>query len=249
MQIITHISKEHERSLIKNYQEYNSQEAIEELLESHGAYIQYSVSKFYKNINKSVEFEDLLQQAKIGMLKAAKQFDLNKKSINPTKENSKPQYLRFLTYAHSWILAEMQTLWHHSHTVHIPAHTLRMIHFKLSADGPQNDLRKKNAKLAMNAESLDAIKHAAENIYSSTKMQDPTFEEAIKYIYSPNTINAISKLNDIDWKIFKMKTGVEDGFKHSYPDISRVLNLPIIEVDKRFKKAKRVLVKYTKRTM
>lgn len=259
---IKFITKTEERNLIKEYQENNSSEAIEQLLEAHEQYINHCVFKFYKSINKVVEIEDLTQHAKIGLIKAAKQFDLEKKCINPTKENSSPKYLRFLTYAHSWILHEMQSAWYHGYTMHIPAHILRSMQFEKSQLIGENKDNKKTAKLAMNIKPMSAViissdkKNHKNDLINMThlydnndkvEIQDPTFDEGIKNIFSPSMMTIISKMNKINWEIFKMKAGLEDGLKISYREIAQHFNMSEKEVMARYKKIKRELLEEIKK--
>ena len=253
-----HITKTEERELIRQYQQEGNNEALARLLEVHNPYVQQLCGKAHKNFNKIIEFEDLVQQARLGMLKAATLFDLNKVVTDENQPNY-GQPLRFLTYAHQWMIAQMQDAWHHGHIVHIPAHTLRDIHFKKIHEikDVKKQARMKLATLAMKPESYDAMIEDFRNENRSSnsfeissnqdgiKVQDPTFEESMKSVFSPNVSNAIKKLTPLEWEIFQAKTGL-DGFKQSISEIAIKLELDEKEVDKLFKRAKRILSKHIK---
>jgi RNA polymerase sigma factor (sigma-70 family) len=252
-----HITKEEERELIRQYQENKDNDALQRLLDVHNPYVQKLAGVSFKQFNKIIDFEDLVQQARLGLIKAAKQFDLEK---TVTDENS-PNYgghLRFLTYAHQWMIAQMQDAWHHAHAVHIPAHTLRAIHFK-SIQNPADlkaQARIKLATLAMKPESYDAMVENFRNKESGSsnsfeislnqngvRVQDPTFEEGMKELFSPNVTEAIKRLTESEWKIFQMKVGL-DGMKFPIIEIAKRMDMSVTEVDKQYKRAKRILTKY-----
>lgn len=254
-----HISRELERELIRDYQENGNNYALQELLEAHNPYVQQLASKAFTQFNKVVEFEDLVQQARLGFIRAAQEFDLTRLVDNEDSPNF-GQTLRFLTYAHTKINAQMQEAWHHAHPVHIPAHILRAIHFKkIDEKSPQTAKSLENkriAKIGMKGESLDALTEDFRNKEgrssnnfeiqyneNGVKIADPTFEDSIKEIFSPMVSSALKKLTSKEIKIFNMRTGLEDGKKYSIEDISERLQLDVTDVDKTFKKAKRVLVK------
>jgi RNA polymerase sigma factor (sigma-70 family) len=252
---ITHITKEEERELIRRFQNEDSMEALEQLLEAHNPYVQHLAAKSYKQFNKTVEFEDLMQQARMGFIKAAKQFDLNMVTTNANSPNV-GEHIRFLTYAHTRIIAQMQEAWHHAHPVHIPAHTLRAIHFNIEATNSKDEERKKLARLAMKSESYDAMLDDAKSkeghnssynelrLQNAITIQDPTFEDAVKNVWSPKMQRIISRLTPTEWNIFRMKMGVDDGYHYSISEISTEFNLTPKKVDKLFKRAKRIVFKY-----
>lgn len=249
-----HITKEQERELIRQYQQENCAEALEKLLVAHNPYVQHLAAKAYKQFNKVVEFEDLVQQARMGLIKAAKQFNLTMTAQDPKSPNY-GETLRFLTYAHQWIKAQMQDAWHHAHPVHIPAHTLREIHFNMESKGPKADERKKLARLAMKAESYDALLDDAKtkegrSSYSELSFNqnavlshDPTFEEGVKDVWSPAMQAIIARLTPEEWTIFRMKMGLDNGFRYPISEICKAVGLPFEQVDKLFKRAKRIVFK------
>lgn len=249
-----HITKDQERELIRKFQEENSSEALEQLIVAHNPYVQHLAAKAYKQFNKVVEFEDLVQQARMGLIKAAKQFDLEM-TIQDPKSPNYGDTLRFLTYAHKWIIAQMQDAWHHAHPVHIPAHTLRSIHFNMEPTTQKAEERKKLARLAMKSESYDALLDDAKSkegrsssynelsLQNGITVQDPTFEEGVKDVWSPAMQDIISKLTDTEWTIFRMKMGIDTGFRYPMSEICKTVGLPLEQVDKLFKRAKRIIFK------
>lgn len=249
----THITKDQERELIRQYQDEGSNEALEKLVNAHNPYVQHLAAKAYKQFNKVVEFEDLVQQARMGLIKAARQFDLEMTVQDPKSPNY-GDTLRFLTYAHKWIIAQMQDAWHHAHPVHIPAHTLRSIHFNMEPTTQKAEERKKLARLAMKAESYDALlddaksKETRSSSYNELSVQgitvqDPTFEEGVKDVWSPAMQAIISKLTEQEWTIFRMKMGLDTGFRYPLSEICKVVGLSPEQVDKSFKRAKRIIFK------
>lgn len=260
-----HIDRAKERELIELYQDESKDQqtrndALAILLDVHNPYVQHLAAKAFKQFNRVVEFEDLIQQARIGLIKAAMQFDLTKIVEDETSANF-GEPLRFLTYAHKWMIAQMQDAWHHAHAVHIPAHILRAIHFKKieekSALSPKAKTRMKLAKLAMNSESLDALtedfrnkENRSSNNFeiqfnqNGVRITDPTFEEGVANMFSPEVQKAIEKLTETEWIIFKMKAGLENGIKYPVSEIAKKLKLTADDVDKMFKRAKRILSKH-----
>ena len=250
------LERTEERELIKQYQTTGEIKHIETLLKEHTSYIYKVAAQQYQKFGKIVEFEDLLQEGKIGLIKAIKRFKLDMQSINPN-DNSIVINQRLLTYAHSYILSEMQTLFHKSNSTHIPVGTIRAIQFNVKNPGGNTEERKALAKRAMRAESLDvffnyghsgyfANIHASHERFRANTI-DPTFEESIAQIYSPQNQKAIKMLTNIEWKIVKMRLGLmegENGVTAKPPFIAEELNLTIEEVEKSFKKAKRILSKY-----
>jgi RNA polymerase sigma factor (sigma-70 family) len=213
--------------------------------------VQKVASKQYIKFGKIVEYEDLVQEGRIGLIKAIKKFNMKHTSINPTN-NSLVTNQSLLAYAHSWILAEMQNLYHRSHHAHIPAHTLRAIAFKVTNPGCNTEEVKNRAKLAMRVESLDFFRDNFErndhggNNYGhklSGDSMDPTFEESNQNIFAPAVQQAIKKLNPIEKQIIFMKYGVEDGPMAKTNFIASELNLDDKDVEKILKRAKRILSK------
>jgi len=251
-----YLGRMEERELINQYQKTGDIQYIETLLREHTSYIHKIAAQQYQKFGRIVEFEDLLQEGKIGLIKAITKFKLDMQSINPN-DNSVVINQRLLTYAHTKILSEMQTLFHKSNATHIPAHTIRAIHFNVKNPGCNTEERKTLAKRAMRAESLDSFfnyEHSGyfASIYTGNepkfrdKTIDPTFEQSITQIYSPQNQKAIQMLTDIEWKIVKMRLGLvegEDGVTAKSPFIAEELNLTVEEVEKSFKKAKRILSK------
>lgn len=254
-----HINRADERDYIERYQRLGDNDALQVLLDVHNPYVQHLAAKAFRQFNKVVEFEDLVQQARMGLIKAAQQFDLEKKVEDPESANF-GESLRFLTYAHRWMIAQMQDAWHHAHAVHIPAHTLRAIHFKKIEEkttlSPKAKDRMKLAKLAMKSESLDALKDAGvrnkenrtSNIFeiqfndNGVRMMDPTFDEGIANVYSPEVQKVIDKLDPVEWQVLKYRLGIEEP-KYPVPEIAKRLNLTTDEVDRLFKRAKRIMSK------
>jgi DNA-directed RNA polymerase sigma subunit (sigma70/sigma32) len=75
---------------------------------------------------------------------------------------------------------------------------------------------------------------------------DPTFDASIKHIYSPNNQKAISMLNDKEWQIVQMRLGLvegEEGMTSKPNFIAESLGMSIEEVEKSYKRAKRILWK------
>jgi RNA polymerase sigma factor (sigma-70 family) len=245
-----HLERARERELIKLYKETKNPEALEELIKAHTAYIQKIASQQYINFGKIVEYEDLIQEGKIGLIKAINKFNIEHISINPN-DNSVVLNQALLTYAHAWILSEMQNLYHRSHPAHIPAHTLRAIAFDVSNPGCNTEARKARAKLAMRAESLDAFTDHSDGEKTSDRYGfqftgnsvDPTFEESNNYILAPAVQKAVTKLSPIEKKIFFMRYGIEEGMFAKPCYIASELNLSIEEVEKILKRAKRILTK------
>jgi RNA polymerase sigma factor (sigma-70 family) len=244
------LERARERELIKLYKTTKSPEALEELLKSHTAYIQKIASQQYIKFGKVVEYEDLVQEGRIGLIKAINKFDMNRQSINPN-DNSVVTNQALLTYAHLSIISEMQNLYHRSHPAHIPAHTLRAISFNVTNPGSNTEERKTKAKLAMRADSLDAYNdfydsdssHDGYNFALSGDSKDPTFEESDKNMLAPIVQQAVKKLSDIEQKVFFMRYGIEEGASAKPNHIANELNLDKEDVDKILKRAKRLLIK------
>lgn len=252
-----HLDRSRERELISKYQTTGKAQYIELLLNAHTAYITKIASQQYQKFGKMVEFDDLVQEGKIGLIKAIKKFKLDRESINPNN-NTVVKNQALLTYAHSYILSEMQTLFHKSNAAHIPAHTIRAIQFKIKKPGCNTEERKALAKKAMRAESLDwhfdgaasPVSNESSKLHirlgDETPIFDPTFEQSITHIYSPENQRAISMLSELEWKIVQMKLGLvpgEEGVVSKSHYIADELGITVDQVEKSFKKAKRILSK------
>lgn len=255
-----YLGRNEERELISQYQQTGKTKYIDTLLKEHTSYIHKVAAQQYQKFGKAVEFEDLLQEGKIGLIKAIKKFKLDMQSINPN-DNSIVTNQRLLTYAHSYILSEMQTLFHKSNATHIPAHTIRAIQFNVKNPGCNTEERKALAKKAMRAESLDwyfnGETSGGENerrhsrLGDETIVFDPTFEESMTHIYSPQNEKAIKMLTETEWKIVQMRLGLvegEEGVTAKPVFIAEELNMTVEEVEKIFKKAKRILSKNLQKT-
>jgi RNA polymerase sigma factor (sigma-70 family) len=238
-----------ERDLIARYQTNGDQEALDILMATHTPYVQKEAAKQFIKFNKTIEYDDLVQQGKIGLIKAINKFKLNRVSINP-ETNKKVTNQRLLTYAHGWIVAEIQNLFHRSPATHIPAHTLRAIFYKVKKPGCNTEERKALARKAMRAESLDNLSSPFEgsnqqryDIRSNGESSDPTFDAGICNIFSPAVMQAISKLSEQEFKIFSMRYGLEHGIMAKATYIADELNIPLEDVEKTLKRAKRILSK------
>jgi RNA polymerase sigma factor (sigma-70 family) len=251
-----YLERNTERELIRQYQLTGKSEYIEQLLFAHAAYIQKIAAEQYQKFGKLVEYEDLIQEGRVGLIKAVKKFKLDRTSVNPNT-NTIVANQALLTYAHSYILSEMQSLSHRSNATHIPAHTLRAIQFDVKNAGCNTEERKKLAKKAMKAESLDwhfnANEDRSDNYERGTLQRitdngeaDPTFDQSITHIFSPENQQAIAKLSDKEWTIVQMRLGLvtgEEGILAKSSFIAEELGLPLDEVEKTFKRAKRILSK------
>lgn len=248
-----YLDRERERALIAKYQETNDPACLDELLAAHTAYIQKIASKAFIKFGKIVEYDDLVQEGRIGLIKAIKKFDLGHKPINPN-DNEVVTNQALLTYAHFEILAEMQSLYHRSHATHIPAHTLRALQFKVTNPGCNTEERKALAKMAMRAESLDAFTTDANNEKSGDRYgfqivngngynYDPTFEDGVKQLYSPEVQKALAKLTDEERHVIALRYGLEDGVKARSTYIAQEMGKTVEEVEKMLKRAKRILTK------
>jgi len=250
-----YLDRNTERELIRQYQLTGEAKYIEQLLIAHTAYIQKVASEQYQKFGKVVEYEDLVQEGRVGLIKAVKKFKLDRTSINPNT-NAVVANQALLTYAHSYILSEMQSLSHRSNATHIPAHTLRAIQFDIKNPGCNTEERKELAKRAMKADSLDwhfnGDNTGGDNERRSPKMiaengdLDPTFEQSITHVFSPDNQRAIGMLTNKEWKIVQMRLGLvngEEGMTAKPSFIAEELGMPLEEVEKTFKRAKRILSK------
>jgi len=256
-----------ERELILQYQTKRNSEneterqqannALEKLLDAHNDYIHKIACKEYKVSRKQVEFEDLMQEGRIGLIKAINNFDLNRITINPVNQKI-VSHQALLTYATNFIRSEMQTLWHRSQGAHIPAYILQSIQFD-KVNSTSSEAIKSLAKKSMHAYSLDEYKKdyngglPIENYikideYSANK--DSTFYEATRQIYSKKVKNVIQKLNQEEWEIVQLKLGLkpeQEGVVSKNRYIATQLQLPEEYIDKVFKKVRRVFLRYLKK--
>lgn len=256
-----YITREDERNFIRVYQEnrdsknaldvLKANQALGILIEAHTAYVLKVAAQQYQKFGKVVEFDDLEQEGKIGLIKAINKFKLDRESINPNN-NTVVTNQALLTYAHSYILSEMQTLFHRSMATHVPAHTIRAIQFDVKNPGCNTEERKALAKKAMRAESLNDYRDGGNDTDRKLRLPaelisvDHTFNEGIKHIYSPENVNAISMLSDEEWMIVKLRFGLvenEEGIVSKSPFIAEIMNMPLNKVEKIFKRAKRILSK------
>ena len=256
-----YITREDERNLICTYQENKdntdtfkkqlAEEALEKLIEAHTPYILKIANQEHQNGGKLVEYEDLVQEGKIGLIKAINRFNLNMQSVNPNNQTIVTNQA-LLTYAHSYIRAEMQTLFHKSSATHIPAHTIRAIQFPdIKNPGCNTPERKALAKQGFRAESLNDFNNPnsssrEKNVKIPPELisSDPTFNDSVKHIYSPEVIKVINLLSPQEWKVISLKYGLvenEEGLITKTPFIAKTLNITPEKVDKIFKRAKRIL--------
>jgi len=225
-------------------------DALEKLLESHTPYVLKIANQEHQNGGKMVEYEDLVQEGKLGLIKAINKFNLELQSMNPNN-NSIVTNQALLTYAHSYIRSEMQTLFHRSSATHIPAHTIRAIQFDVKNKGCNTEERKALAKKAMRAESLTDVTSQNSKGEKERKIRmpteligtDPTFNASVKHIYSPEVSKVINLLTPEEWKIICLKYGLienEEGLISKTPQIAKMMNITPEKVDKMFKRAKRI---------
>ena len=253
---IKYLDRTRERNLIKDYQENGNSDALHELMEAHAAYVQKVATVQFKKFGKIVEYEDLLQQGKVGLLKGIRKFDLSMQRINPdTNRISANQAL--LTYAHQWIIAEMQNLFHRSHATHIPAHTLRAIYYNVKDPGCNTEERKALAKRSMRAEPIDGQnqeygadrrKYSVHDIPSNIE-RDPTFEEGIRNIFSPEVQKALDMLTSLEKEIFNLHYGLEEGVRLKTTAIANKLHMSTEQVEKKLNRAIRILTKNINREL
>ncbi|PIH05224.1 sigma-70 family RNA polymerase sigma factor [Clostridium combesii] len=78
--------------LVCVYQEWNSKEALNQLIEHNTGIVYKLANKFYVQGTNSIDKEDLVQEGFIGLIVAAERYDFN----NPNKA-------KFITYAIHWI--------------------------------------------------------------------------------------------------------------------------------------------------
>ena len=243
-----YISADEERKLIAKYKADGDQEALVTLIDAHIAYIQNVAGKQYTKFAKQVEYEDLVQEGKIGLMRAIMKFDLDKSTINP-ETGKMVQNLRLMTYASRWIISEMQNLWQKSLATHIPAHTLRSVHFNIKNQGRNGDAKRALAKDRQSAVSLDDTLNFEKSSENQRSLQyngdpDPTFNESTKNMLSPAIQRAVTRLNEQEWQVLRMRLGLDDGFVYHMPQIAEEMNLPLTEVEHLYKRAKRILFKH-----
>lgn len=80
------LSKKQERELIDKYK--NDRNQLNELLFMYNIRIVYNIAKRYKN--KTEDFDNMIQNGMVGLMEAAKRFDINKD-------------IKFVTYAYAWV--------------------------------------------------------------------------------------------------------------------------------------------------
>ena len=247
-----YLDRETERELIKQYQLTGDSIYVEQLLICHDAYIRKIAARQYKILNHIVEYEDLVQEGRCGLIKAVKKFKLERESVNPNT-NTVVVNQALLTYAHSLIVSEMQNLSYHSNATHIPAHTLRAINFNVKNPGSNTEERKKLAKKAMKADSLNLhfnndhdVDYERQNLADQND-NDPTFDQSIVHLFSLDNQKAIQMLSEVEWLIVQMRLGLvpgEEGIIAKPNVIAEELGLPIVEIEKKYKRAKRILFKH-----
>lgn len=264
-------SKEKQRNLIAKYQrqitqnikedgtldntytvtgdEQIARESLNTLIELNTSYVCKIALSQYKKLGTTVELEDLIQEGKIGLIKAIQKFNLDKEVVNPN--TGKLAQLSLLTFAHSYIRAEMQALSHRSNQVHIPTHIQRHIRFDNITNKSKNtDKYKALGKKAMHTESLEDMmmnikKQSSSNILAM-KSYDNTFDKSIVNIFSKHNTEAIKLLTPLQWKIVQMRYGLldeEQGLVTKTQQIADILHMNKYDVDAILKKAKKILLK------
>lgn len=226
------IIKDNERCLLKQYKESGDEKALSSLLELHTPYIQKMANNLYLAFRKMIDVEDLIQEGKVGLIQAINKFDLN------------TDYT-LLTYAHFKILAAMQSLYHRSFAVHIPAHLIRAIHYNIKNPNTDKDLVLQAMRSVSFGDLLDGDKKSSnqKKLFNPpcSKMLDTTFESATKHLYSPNVKTALAKLSKDERQILDMRLGLNDGLPCRIPYIAEEMNLPEKVVGKMFRKAKKTI--------
>lgn len=89
-----HLSKEQEREIVRHYQQTGNEEVLLELIDNHKGYLEDLADRYHRL--SGVGKNDLRQQAKLGLVRGIKKFDLDKYDT------------KVLTYAGYWVLAEVQ---------------------------------------------------------------------------------------------------------------------------------------------
>lgn len=110
------LTKDQERELLEKAQG-GDRKARNEMME-HNLKLAFWIAKKYKEKirnNSSVSFEDLVQEANLGLVKAIEKFDLNMDT-------------KFSTYAFNWITLRItRFIDNHSREIRIPIHTIQDI--------------------------------------------------------------------------------------------------------------------------
>ncbi len=89
-----YLSIEQERELVRRYQETGDEDAMEQLLDNHENYLIDTADKYHKL--SGVDKNDLIQQAKLGLMIGVRKFNLDKYKT------------KILTYAAWWVKCEVQ---------------------------------------------------------------------------------------------------------------------------------------------
>ena len=212
--------------------------AFEELIRNNYGMISRSTKDLYSFGIRNVEFDDLWQEAIIGMYHAAKKY-------NPASGN------RFMTYAFFWMRERVQRFIANCGTtirvpvkVHEDIKKYRLLLKDIFQNYPEATpemrrelIAQKMNTTAENVERLETISNTVLQIYSSdtpiseqesTIMEiaedDGESQESYVFYYKPlkDTISEVlSTLTDRERKIIEMKYGLYDGKEYSFREIAR----------------------------
>lgn len=227
--------------LIKLIQDGDKQ-ARQDLCVKNRRPVEKFASKYEKNFDSQLAFEDLVQEGTIGMLKAAEQFDFRKDT-------------QFSTYASWWIIQSItRAIADTGLTVRLPVHVVEKI---LKASRHERlfmiqgfDLRRRIELIAQEMQTtleevshLFALRAAYINIVSLDKPVDEKDGDSllIDFIEDTNALNpaegvmvlilkeqleeVLNALTPREKSVLKLRYGLEDGKEWTLEDIGKVFNV------------------------
>lgn len=226
------LNKTEEYVYIERYQATGCKIALKELINGHMPYIMKVCGKIYKQFRQAVDMQDMIQTAIVGYIIGIKKFDLESGH-------------RLLTYATFHIRAELFNTYTNSLPVHIPAHTLREMVWRTDKQRAE-ELNLMYARIMAilslnrsvdNTESDDVVLKQFEFKLAN----DSTFNLFMKYSLPDDVESAMDQLNDLQKDILHLRAGLDMGGQYSLPEIAEELNVPLYEVNRQWKRAKRTM--------
>jgi len=229
------LSKEEEHELIKKYQENNDNQALKKLILANIRFVLNYISK-YKN--KKVSLEDLLHEGILGLIEAAKRFDV--------KRN-----LKFISYAAWWVKQSVvNAISNQMGFFKLPAKTRRLL---VKIYDLQKESLEKNRRFLSDKEIIEKLEISQKtlnklnnlmngqislshplNKNGSIVIGDTVSQKDNSSIISDSIIRKlvineikeiIDGLEEKEKKIIVLRYGLDGGKSKSLAEIGKVLNL------------------------
>lgn len=214
------------------------EKSIENLIKANSRLVMKVAVRYWKTSKRRVDLDDLIQEGNIGLIIAAKKFDLSTGN-------------QFSTYAISWISQRISRyINNNANLIRIPIHMIeKMNKFDKNINQLERDLQRKPtshdiiARFKYSQDEIDFIERT-KNLINSTSTdivinEDTTISTFIEDKIGLSQFDAVfikereenikallkEKLNPKELKVINERFGFSDGKIHTLEEIGKELNL------------------------